>query len=301
MINAPNTSASLYSLHVSSWDCYVWLDAHEDFAEPHVQPQQPLLSGMLPPMFDMDPYLAATIVAYNAEYHLQLGLHKIYVYCMRSMLSTYRAHARLKSLQKAGQVQLMPFEFFPQYQAKPSRLKFLAAAHMVLGLWGSGEYVTIADVDELMALPIGLTVPLFLKNSVGSSPLVRLQQFNVVCGNCTGAEIDIWQSASSTSPLLQYDSLAGHEPTFAGKCIVNPDLVHGLSIHDGNVLAGGRSVDLLPEQAYFVHMKNLYRMRVVRDSDASDSFVEWQWPLRRSSLNRGPRRQRSHRVIQQFY
>ena len=300
MIRAISTSASLYSLHVSNWDCYVWLDAHEDFAEPHVQPQHPLLSGMLPPMFDIEPRLAATFVAYNAEYHLQLGFHKIYVYCTRSMLRSYRAHGRLKSLQEDGHVQLLPFDFFPQFLAKPSCMKFLAAAHAVLGLWGSGEYVTIGDVDELMALPIGLTVPTFLKESVSSSPLVRLLRFNVVCGNCTGAEIDIWQSASATSPLMQYDSLAGHEPNFAGKCIVNPDLVHGFSIHDGNVLTGGRAVDLPAEQAYFVHMVNLYRTRMDRTQDALESIVEWHWPLRRISLAARPHYQRSHKLLQQL-
>ena len=280
VIKATNTSARVFALHLEGWDRYVWLDAETDFVSPRAPPTQwPVLSGFLPPMFDISPDLAATIIAHNVAYHLRLGFHKFYVYCTKAMLPSYAAHARLAALQRTQQVELVLFDALPQCRRRSGCYKPLASAHAVLGLWGSGEHVTIADPDELLALRPGQTLSAFMRE-VGNQPLVRLRRFNVICSNCVGEELDMWRlSEGGPSPLLQYSTLTGHEPGSAGKCVVNPDLVHGFAIHTGSILAGGSSVELAQEHAYFVHLINLFRNRVSHNPWDKE-FSSWQWPLR---------------------
>ena len=278
VIDATNTRAATYSLHVDGWDRYVWLDAAQDFVEAQLRSQQLVLSGMLPPMFDVDPSLAATIVARNADYHLKLGFHKVYVYCTKAMLAGYQAQAKLAALLASGRIELVLFDFLPQCQQRTGCYKPLTSAHAVLGLWGSGEHVTIADPDELLALPRGQTVAAFLRGHVAGTPLVRLQRVNVVCSSCPGREVDAWHSPAVSNPLQLYDMLTGYEPINAGKCVVDPGLVHGFAIHGGSVLGNGSTVELGQEHAFWIHLPNLFRQRVPR-SAWSREFKEWQWPF----------------------
>ena len=203
---------------------------------------------------------------------------QVYAYVTPALLHAYLANPVLTAMRKARQLHLVTWDAVPECLHKPACQKQLAFAHIVLGLWGTGHSVLVGDVDEYLALPEQQDAAAFLRTCMGSAALARLPRFNLICDDCEGEELDMWRGSQGLAPLRHYTTCTGYEPRTTDKLVVDTERVHGFSIHDGHVLAGGARVEVNKTCARIVHLINVFRNRV-KHANWDTEFRDWHWVL----------------------
>lgn len=267
-----------FELHVDSWNRYVILLKSDFVVSRNLHSHKPVLAGIIPPMFMADPAKAAVIASHNMQYHLKLGMSKIYIFVTKGMGKFYLKNPVIAELHRQNKIAIMVWKDIPECVSPPSCLKVLVEAYAVLGLWGTGEHVLITDVDEILTLPPSRDMEYFMRECVGNSPLAKLMRYNIVCDDCTGEfdEFRMWTRMDS-NPFKHYSSVIGYEREDASKAVVDTNNVHGFALHTGAVLEGiEQRVDI--NCSRILHFPNMFRARNPYGS-WNQSWDEWQWVL----------------------
>ena len=153
----------------------------------------------------------------------------MYVYVTPPMLQHYQNHSQLAAWHHMKQVQFVVWDFLPVCIHKPACHKLLAFAHAVLAVWGTGQHLLIVDVDEYLALPPGHKAAEFMTKCVADDMAVaRLPRLNVICDDCQGPDLELWDATEGLETLKHYSTGTSWEPRVSDKLVVDPERVHGI-------------------------------------------------------------------------
>ena len=268
---------AVYQFFIEGWNRFAYVDTSAFDHEP-VLPHHTSLACVLPAIFGIEPKKAAVMAAHHATYHLHLGFARQYMYVTPHSMPAYLANPHITSMRSTGKVVLIPWRIPECLSPLSSCTKAWMLAHIVLALWGSGEHIMLVDVDEVLALRKKTSISRFMQHCVGDASIANFWRYNMVCDNCSAShtELDLWTS-ETMHPLKHYTTNTGFEPETAGKCIVNPEYVHGFGIHDGALLQGERKLVSM-QCGCVIHLPNLFKQRHTPD-EWNTTWAEWNWAV----------------------
>ena len=272
---------SYYELHVDSWNRFISVSEHQIRDAPPLDPNNSRLSLMFPPVHDIAPAEAASLLSHQARYHLAIGFETVFAYISPAMLAPFTAHPVLGKLVQQRRVQLVLWNDLPQCADSGVCTKVSALNHAIMALWGVHTHAWLVDIDELLALPPQMTLAGFMQRCVGNLSMAGLMRLDMVCDSCGGddGELKLWLSDSS--PFARYTQSAGWELNEKSKPILRPSDVHATDIHMGDMLSGEYRLLNTQECGQLLHFENMFRSRAVPNTR---TFTDWQWVLKHNAL-----------------